>query len=858
MDIGSLQKVVTAVADCPSLDSALQVVVRGLAAQSDIALARIWLVGPGDQCGECRMRPACPNQERCLHLAASAGSPIHLSVAAELGATNWSQIDGDFRRIPLNAPVKVGYIGGAGQALRIRIEEGVEKPQWISRPDWARAQRIRNFGGQPLLFRGDVLGVLAVFSRGELTDEEFAWLRSLADHVALAITKIRVAEVSSKSEESLRHSGDQYRLLVETATDSVISMDGAGRILLANPATTRVFGYSTPELIGQPLTNLMPERLRGRHVAGLERYQKSGQRSLDWKGIELVGVRKSGDEFPIEVSFGEVVRDGRRTFTGFIRDISERKRVEDALRESEQRFRLLLELNNLLVSNLDFSQLIREVSTNVRRLLRCDVVGLLLVDTEKSQVRVGAWDSGDGAQKHGSDAVFPLRGSPSGVVLSTRKPMLLSRVDSTKFEHGIHRVGLAEGLESWLYLPLISRGRPVGTVVTGRVREASFNQDESDFMGQIASQVAIAVDNALNYQQVVTAGARLASEKSYLEEEIRQEYNFAEIVGNHRSLMDVLANVALVAPTDSSVLIHGETGTGKELIARAIHAKSNRKDRPLVKVNCGSIPQGLVESELFGHVKGAFTGASANRTGRFELANGGTIFLDEVGELPLDTQVKLLRVLQEQEFEPVGSDRTVRVDVRVVSATNRDLPKAIEAGQFRDDLYYRLNVVPMRMPSLRERRSDIPQLVMFFLDRACRKTGRKIGGVSPETMKVLVDHHWPGNIRELQNVMERGVVMCQGAILDLQPGLIAMERPRNTTAAIESHPAAVPPVELGTLEDVERRHILAVLDRTSGQISGPGGAAAILNLHPNTLRGRMQRLGLTNPERKSGSGGAVE
>jgi formate hydrogenlyase transcriptional activator len=319
-----------------------------------------------------------------------------------------------------------------------------------------------------------------------------------------------------------------------------------------------------------------------------------------------------------------------------------------------------------------------------------------------------------------------------------------------------------------------------------------------------------------------------------------KEHGFEEILGNSPELVKLLDRVHFTAPTDANVLIIGDTGTGKELIARAIHCRSARRNGPLVKVNCGAIPAGLVESELFGHVKGAFTSASERRIGRFELANNGTLFLDEVGELPLDTQVKLLRVLQEQEFEPVGSSRTIKVNVRIIAATNRDLEKAVQSGGFRSDLYYRLNVIPLSVPALRDRRSDIPEMVMVFLQQSAKRMGKPVQSVSRETMRLLVDHSWPGNIRELQNVIERGVVLCKSTILRLGSDLLPVE---GSDTSIE-HGSVAEPSDDDSLEEIQRKHILRVLDRTGWVISGPRGAGAVLDLHPNTLRSLMTRLGI--------------
>ena len=346
--------------------------------------------------------------------------------------------------------------------------------------------------------------------------------------------------------------------------------------------------------------------------------------------------------------------------------------------------------------------------------------------------------------------------------------------------------------------------------------------------------------------EVETLKNRLHAENIYLQEEIRGEHNFVEMVGSSPALLAALRQVEQVAPTDSTVLILGETGTGKELIARAIHSRSGRRERPLVKVNCSAISAGLVESELFGHVKGAFTGALERRTGRFELADGGTLFLDEVGDLPLETQVKLLRVLQEREFEPVGSNRTVRVNVRVIAATNRNLEEAVAAGRFRADLFYRLNVFPLRVPALRDRRGDIPQLVMFFVSRFAKELGKPLEAVSQATMERLVRYDWPGNVRELANIIERATVLASGRLLELDADLLPVG-PDRVVRPVSSGSAPVVGQPLATLEEIERRHIREALERSRWVIEGSAGAARVLGLHPNTLRSRMAKLGISRP-----------
>jgi len=406
------------------------------------------------------------------------------------------------------------------------------------------------------------------------------------------------------------------------------------------------------------------------------------------------------------------------------------------------------------------------------------------------------------------------------------------------------------GAESYLGVPMLDgSGRVIGHIAIIDDKPMERDERSIDLVKIFAARAAAELKRQraetelqAALEQVQALQKKLEAENIYLQEEIRKEHNFEEIVGNGPALLEVLNKVETVAPTDSTVLVMGETGCGKELIARAIHNRSKRKSRPLVKVNCGAIPTGLVESELFGHMKGAFTGALERRTGRFELADGGTLFLDEVSELPLDTQVKLLRVLQEHEFEPLGSSRTIKVNVRIIAASNRDLEKAVQEGRFRADLFYRLNVLPMTLPPLRQRRTDIPLLTHFFVDRFSRQFGKRMTGVSQGSMQVLSGYSWPGNIRELQNVIERAVVLCPGTVLKLGRDLLPI-----TGAEYEREEEIAPGNDSqsgSSLESIERNHILQVLQQTQGVIEGPRGAAKILNLHPNTLRSRMKKLGI--------------
>jgi len=380
-------------------------------------------------------------------------------------------------------------------------------------------------------------------------------------------------------------------------------------------------------------------------------------------------------------------------------------------------------------------------------------------------------------------------------------------------------------------VPLTVHDRRLGTLSIGRLGGKPFSDCDAELLGSVSSQVAFSVENALAFQEIAQLKDKLAAEKVYLEDEIRTEYNFEEIIGQSAALKSALHQVETVAPTDSAVLICGETGTGKELVARAIHDLSQRRERTFVKLNCAAIPTGLLESELFGHERGAFTGAIAQRVGRFELADRGTIFLDEVGDIPLELQPKLLRVLQEQEFERLGSTRTKRVDVRVVAATNRDLEEMVAAGTFRNDLYYRLNVFPITLPPLRERPEDIPPLVRYFVQKFARRMNRRIESIPADTMTALSRYAWPGNVRELENAVERAVILTSGPTLR-----VPMSEFRGRAVA--------PSTRATTLEATEREAILRALRESSWVLGGPRGAATRLGLKRTTLQSRLQKLGI--------------
>lgn len=520
---------------------------------------------------------------------------------------------------------------------------------------------------------------------------------------------------------------------------------------------------------------------------------------------------------------------------------------EQAKRESERR-QLLLEINNALVSQLDLRSLVKTVSACLRKLSHHDIVGMALYDPESNQLRTYATDLPDNEPFWKEGQPIPLAGSLSGVAFTTGQPVFPARIDDERFQSDFSRRFRAAGFKSGGAVPLISHGRKLGTIGIASYSEVDFSADEIALLCQVANQVAIAVENALAYREIETLKNKLTEEKLYLEEEINTAYNFEEIIGRSPALTRLLKQVETVAPTDSTVLIQGETGTGKELIARAIHALSARRARTLVKLNCAAIPMGLIESELFGHEKGAFTGAIAQRIGRFELANKGTLFLDEVGEIPLELQSKLLRVLQEQEFERLGNTRTLQVDVRLVAATNRDLAQMAAEHRFRSDLYYRLNVFPITIPPLRERPEDIPLLVRFFAQKFARRMKKRIETIPAEAVAALQQYRWPGNIRELENFIERAVILTPGPVLQIPLSEIKLPAQPASNVAPVAIPAATIPADTssdGSLEAIEREHILRVLRETDWTVGGSEGAAAKLGMKRTTLQSRMKKLGIT-------------
>ncbi|MBS1852242.1 MAG: sigma 54-interacting transcriptional regulator [Acidobacteria bacterium] len=512
----------------------------------------------------------------------------------------------------------------------------------------------------------------------------------------------------------------------------------------------------------------------------------------------------------------------------------------ESAREAEQqtarerdRSQLLLEINNALVSHLDLRELVRAISISLKHVIPHDFVGMSIHDPESGKFFAQAADS---ELRPMSDGIFyDPEGTVGGRSFKTGKPVYIPRLDPQEFSSPLTRSFWERGLRTLYSVPLTVHGRILGIMSISSLREDAFSPHDRELFQAIARQVAIATANALAVRDLEALKNRLAQEKLYLEDEIRTELNFDEIVGQSPALREVLRLVETVANSDSTVLLLGETGTGKELVARAVHEHSRRQARTFVKLNCAAIPTGLLESELFGHEKGAFTGAIAQKIGRLELADQGTLFLDEVGDIPVEIQPKLLRALQEREFERLGSTHTKKVNVRLVAATNRNLEKMIEERQFRSDLYYRLNVFPIRIPPLRERREDIPLLVRYFAERFSRQMQKPIDSIPSEAMARLQAWDWPGNVRELENLIERSVILSTGSALQIP--LSEMK-----AASPVSIPASVPDT---SLETTDRDHIIKVLRETRGILAGPNGAASRLGLKRTTLQYKIKKLGIT-------------
>jgi len=504
---------------------------------------------------------------------------------------------------------------------------------------------------------------------------------------------------------------------------------------------------------------------------------------------------------------------------------------------TDHKYQALLAVSEAIVSHRDLSALFHELAERLHQVVRFDYLGLALHEITSNTLRIHLLE-GPEPTPLPSPAVLPLEEEPAGWVWQTQQALIFSNVpEETRWPRALERAK-RYGVRSSCHLPLTTARQRLGILVFACKQPFAYETADLGFLQLVANQVAVAIENAIAFEEIETLKNQLAKENAYLEEEVRTEHNFGQIIGDSAALRRVLQEVETVASTDSTVLIRGETGTGKELIARAVHDLSARQGRTFVKLNCAAIPTGLLESDLFGHEKGAFTGAITQKSGRFELAHRGTLFLDEVGDIPRELQPKLLRVLQEQEFEHLGSTKTIKVDVRLVAATNRDLAQMVTNGRFRSDLYYRLNVFPIALPPLRERREDIPPLVRHFTQQFARRMGRRIEAIPAATMDALASYSWPGNVRELRNVIERAVILSPGPALQVPLGDLQSA----VTQAPEPTAAAV------TLAEADREHILGTLRETGWVVAGPKGAAVRLGMKRSTLQEKMRKLGISRPQ----------
>jgi formate hydrogenlyase transcriptional activator len=643
----------------------------------------------------------------------------------------------------------------------------------------------------------------------------------------VVVSFVRDATEQRAAQDAVRNHDQQMCSIVESLRDYAIFMlDREGYIVTWNPGGERLSGYTADDIVGKHFSRFFTrEDVERNHPAELMRL--AGVRGR----IEEEGwrVNKDGSRFWAD-SVLTAIRDLSGTVTGYakvIRDFTDRKRAAEAV---------MLQLTSVLLANLDVRKLLGAISASLREVIPHDAATLGLYDPKANSLVVqflGLQEDAD----HGGDIHLSMEGSAAGEAFRTRAPVLLTRIQTSHFSKESMRHLTELGMQSGCWVPLIHGGEAIGTLAVTSRLDGAFLQRDAEMLIQVAAQVAVAVDNAMKYRQVAELRDRLRLEKQYLEEEISLENRFEDIVGESAGLRQVLKDIETVAPTQATVLIQGETGTGKELLARAIHRLSPRKEHTFIKLNCAAIPAGLIESELFGHEKGAFTGAIARKIGRVELAHEGTLFLDEIGDLPLDLQPKLLRALQEREIERLGGTRPIKVNVRLIAASNRDLAKMVAEKQFRADLYYRLKVFPIESPPLRERIGDIPVLVRHFVNLHSRRMGKTIKTIPEAAMEALKRWKWPGNIRELENFLERAVILTRGSALYVPVAELEIEEED-----------AGPSVETSTHEAAERDHILLTLRDTKGAIAGDDGAAARLGLKRTTLNSKIKKLGIARSD----------
>jgi formate hydrogenlyase transcriptional activator len=639
----------------------------------------------------------------------------------------------------------------------------------------------------------------------------------------LVLCLVRDVSAQRASHDLLRLKDQQLRSIIESVNDyAIFLLDPGGHVESWNPGAERIKGYREDEILGQHFSRFYVQEAveQGKPQEELRTAAAKGRFETEgWR------VRKDGSRFWANINI-TAIRDKQNKLTGFAkvtRDSTDRKRAEEAL---------LLQLSSVLLANVDIRKMLSAISASLRDVVPHDCATLALHDIATGQLRMQFLDTGS-KQKQPTETMISVNNSPAGFAFRTREPVLLQRIAGSLFDAETVKHLTDMNMQSACWVPLINREQNLGTISVASRRESAFSDRDVEMLGQIASQIAMAVNNALAFKQIADLRDRLKQEKQYLEDELNLENNFEDIIGESSGLKQVLKSIETVAPTDATVLIQGETGTGKELLARAIHRLSPRHARTFIRLNCAAIPAGLLESELFGHEKGAFTGAIARKMGRLELAHEGTLFLDEVGELPLELQPKLLRALQEKEIERLGGTHTISVNVRLVAATNRDLESLVAEKLFRSDLYYRLKVFPVVAPPLRDRRDDIPMLVRHFVDKHARRMGKSIESIAEESMEALVRWKWPGNIRELENFLERAVILNRGTTLHVLLAELEIEEEPESAAAADPR-----------LEAAEREHILRILRDCKGLVGGVGGAASRLGLKRTTLNSKLKKLGI--------------
>ncbi|HKT12132.1 MAG TPA: sigma 54-interacting transcriptional regulator [Terriglobia bacterium] len=704
-----------------------------------------------------------------------------------------------------------------GQPIEILVPDRFHQAHERDRRNYQDAPHMRAMGAGLELFakRGD----------GSEFPVEIMLSPINSSEETMVLTVVRDITLRKQAQDALRTSEQQLQSVLDNSTAVIYVKDLESRYLRVNRRFEEIYNIAKGQAKGKTDFDLFPKDLAEALRANDQKVLEAGSPME----FEEVVAHSGGIHTYISIKV-PLFDPWRRPYAvaGISTDITERKKAEEAL---------LMEIGTVLLRNLDVRELFTAISATLRRIMPHEYASLALYGPEGKDLRLLSLEQPETEAALGREMLSPAQEALAGRAMNSRQPLVLNDFESIPARSKATDRLMAEGVKSACFLPMITQDHVLGTLNLVSRQKGAFDQRRVDLLQQVTGHVAIALDNALTYRKVAELKERLAEEKLYLEEEIRTEYHFEEIIGESPTLKRILKQVESVGPTNATVLVLGETGTGKELIARAIHDLSPRRNRTFVKLNCAAIPTGLLESELFGHEKGAFTGAISQKIGRLELAHEGTLFLDEVGDIPLELQPKLLRALQEKEFERLGSTKTIPVDVRLLAATNRDLAKMVAERQFRSDLYYRLRVFPITVPPLKERAEDIPILVRYFAQKHAERMHRHIEIIPPEAMEALTRWHWPGNVRELENIIERAVILSPGPVLRIP---LAELVPTNGEAAGGDGS--------GTLEDAERDHILRILKETRGIIGGPGGAAARLGLKRTTLNSKMRKLGISREE----------